>query len=72
MGAISQFLTMGGHAGYIWPAYGVAVVVLGVLAIASLRGLRARERELAVLEAARPRSRRRRPDGDGGADGDDP
>lgn len=61
MADISDFLAMGGHAGFIWPAWTVAVVVLTGLIVQSLRTLRAREAELAVLEAARPPRRRRDP-----------
>ncbi len=32
MGDIGAFLTMGGYAGFVWPAYGVACVVLAGLA----------------------------------------
>jgi heme exporter protein D len=44
--AISAFFSMGGYAAYVWPAYGMATVVLGGLALNSwlryrnsLRGL---------------------------------
>ena len=39
-----EFLTMGGYAAYVWPAYGVALVVLvcnAVLPVRRLRNLRA-------------------------------
>jgi heme exporter protein D len=49
---------MGGYAAYIWPAYGVAAIVLIGLLLVSLRGLRAREAELTRLEAAGVRRRR--------------
>jgi heme exporter protein D len=32
MGGIGAFLAMGGYAGFVWPAYGVACVVLAGLA----------------------------------------
>ena len=60
MGPIGAFLAMGGHGVYIWSAYGIAVVVIGVLIVASRRALRAREAEVAALEAARPPRRARR------------
>ena len=50
---------MGGYGAYVWPAWGVAVLVLGGLIVASIRTMRAREQELAELEAASPRRRRR-------------
>ena len=65
MGSIGEFLAMGGHGGYIWSAYGIAVVVIGGLVITSLRAVKAREAEAAALEAARPSRRRRRRTGSG-------
>jgi heme exporter protein D len=62
MAGISEFFAMGGHAAFIWPAWGVAVVVLAGLIVQSARSLRAREAELAALEAARPARPRRRPE----------
>lgn len=70
-GSVSEFVAMGGYAVYVWPAYGVALVVLGALIVSSLRTLRTREREVAALEAARPRRQRGRADPSGGSDGDD-
>jgi heme exporter protein D len=32
MGGIGAFLAMGGYAAFVWPAYGVALVVLAALA----------------------------------------
>ena len=54
---ISTFFAMGGYAGFIWPAYGVAAALLAGLLLASRRTLRARQREAAALEAASPRRR---------------
>ncbi len=56
---MSTFFAMGGYAAYVWPAYGVAAVVLIGLLIASVRGLRAREAEIEAAEAGRPRRSRR-------------
>ena len=56
----NTFFAMGGYAVYVWPAYGVAVVVLVGLWIASLRSLRAREAEIEAVEAGRPRRERMR------------
>ena len=66
MEGLVRFLDMGGYAAFVWPAYGAAFAVLGGLAVASVRGLRASERALAELEAAG--ADRRRPRGRG-ADG---
>ena len=40
MGDIAAFLAMGGYAGFVWPAYGVALAVLGGLALSSWRRYR--------------------------------
>ena len=53
MASVTDFLAMGGYAGFVWPAYGIATVVLGGILVASLRSLRRRERLLAELRAAR-------------------
>ncbi len=60
MGSIGTFIAMGGHGGYVWSAYGIAVVVIGVLIVTSRRALKAREAEVAALEAARPPRRARK------------
>ena len=39
-GRFGAFLAMGGYAGFVWPAYGVAVAVLGGLAAHSWRRYR--------------------------------
>jgi len=47
--SMAQFLSMGGYAEFVWPAYAVATaVMLGVL-VESIRSLRMRERELEAL-----------------------
>lgn len=65
---MSAFFGMGGYGGYIWPAWGIAAVVLAILVAASLRAMRARERELAALEAETPRRRRTRGEAPGGGE----
>jgi heme exporter protein D len=40
MDNIAGFLAMGGYAGFVWPAYGVALVVLTGLAVNSWRRYR--------------------------------
>ena len=57
---MSEFLAMGGFAAFVWPAYGVALLVLGGLVVASLRELRAREREAERLDRSSPRRTRSR------------
>ena len=51
MAEIYQFLAMGGYAGFVWPAYAIALIVIGGLAVQSTRSLRALKREVAALEA---------------------
>lgn len=63
MDSLSSFLEMGGYAGFVWASYGITVVVLVVLLVASLRSLKARETTLAELrgdatEAVRGRATR--------------
>ena len=53
MEAISEFLAMGGQGIYIWPAYGIAAVVMIAFALTTIRRLRVREAELARLTEAR-------------------
>jgi heme exporter protein D len=58
MESLSAFLDMGGYAGFVWPSYALTAIVMVGLVVVSLRSLRARERQLAELEAARPSRRR--------------
>ncbi|PWC74653.1 heme exporter protein CcmD [Azospirillum sp. TSH64] len=57
---MSEFLHMGGYAAYIWPAYGIATLVLLGLLVATWKGLRNAEATLKALESARPARRRTR------------
>lgn len=59
---VAEFLAMGGYAAFVWPAYGVAAVVLLLLLVATVRGLKERETTLKALEGARPPRRRARRD----------
>jgi heme exporter protein D len=56
---MAEFFSMGGYAAYVWPAYGVAAVILVAMLIVSLRGLRRHEALLKTLETSRPRRRER-------------
>lgn len=47
--AIMSFLSMGGYAAFVWPAFAVAAAVLTGLFLASWRQARAREAELDAL-----------------------
>ena len=54
---MSAFFDMGGYAGFVWSAYGVAAVVMVAMLVASLRGLRRQQQEVRLLEEARGRAR---------------
>ena len=57
MEAVIDYLYMDGYWPFVWPAYGIAAVVLIALLAASLRMLRANEGALARLERSRSRLR---------------
>ena len=48
------FLEMGGYAAFVWPAYGVAALVLVGFALVSWRRLRAAERALERVTESDP------------------
>jgi heme exporter protein D len=54
MSAVVTFFSMGGYAAFVWPAYAVALGVLGGLVIASWRSYRLALRTLERLQADRP------------------
>lgn len=56
---MTEFFNMGGHGGFIWSSWGIALVVLAILIGGSIKSMRSRERELARMEAEAPRRRRR-------------
>ena len=60
MDKIADFLGMGGYALFVWPAFGIVLVVLAGFVIISLRTLRSREATLRALQAAAPESLRTR------------
>lgn len=60
MDKISAFLAMGGYAGYVWPTYILAVVVMVAVLVASVRSARRHERELEAAQSLRPGRRRNR------------
>lgn len=49
---MSEFFDMGGYAAYVWPAYGVSIIALIVLAVLSWRQMRRAERLVALSEKA--------------------
>ena len=52
-GSLSEFLAMGGYAGYVWPAYGVTAAVVAGLLLWCLGEYRRRQRELERLQRDR-------------------
>lgn len=56
---LSNYLAMGGYAAFIWPSYGVAVLLLTAVLLLSARRLQAAERTLKADTADRDS-----PDGD--------
>ncbi len=59
MTALGEFLDMGGYGAFVWPSYGISVVILVALFVISLRQLKKVENDLKPLEQNR-RSRRRK------------
>lgn len=53
MAAVDHFFAMGGYAAFVWPAFGLAVIILGGLFIESLVTYKKRQRELAAAEKRR-------------------
>lgn len=49
--AFAQYLGMGGYAAFVWPSYGVVVLLLAALFLVSTRRLNAAERALHDQEA---------------------
>ena len=49
MDDVYQFLDMGGYAGFVWPAYGIAAIVLVGLLVISRRELKGAEKTLDAL-----------------------
>lgn len=47
MSSWHEFITMGGYAAYVWPAYGIALVVMVLNAVLPARRQRALLKELA-------------------------
>jgi heme exporter protein D len=50
MNTLAAYFAMGGYAGFVWPAYGIAAVVLGGLALQSWRRYRASRDALASAQ----------------------
>ena len=56
---LHAFLAMGGYGAYVWSAYAVTGLVLGLLVLASLRARRSMRASLEEAELASPRWRNR-------------
>ncbi len=59
---ITDFLSMGGYAEFVWPAFGVTIAVMAALVIVSRRSLLADRRTLESLESVREGRRKGAPD----------
>ena len=57
MDALATYVAMGGYAAFVWPAYGVALAVLGGLAWHSWRRYRASTDALEKLQREVPSRR---------------
>ncbi len=55
MSALDTFLAMGGYARFVWPAYGVAAVVLIGMTVHGVAAYRRTRRDLDAAQAARKR-----------------
>ena len=49
---MTQFLAMGGYAPFVWPAYGVSVLLLGAAIVMTWRAYARARAQLAALEKA--------------------
>ncbi len=46
MNTLVNFFSMGGYGIYIWPSYAVALILIGILTITSLKQLKTIEKKL--------------------------
>ena len=68
---ITDFLSMGGYAEFVWPAFAVTIAVMAALVIVSRRSLLADRRTLESLESVRePRRPGARETDEGGTAGE--
>ncbi len=69
MDRITDFLSMGGYAEFVWPAFAVTIAVMAALVIVSQRTLQADRRTLESLESVRESHRKgTQGTGEGGPD----
>jgi heme exporter protein D len=50
MSSVMEHLGMGGYAGFVWPAYALALVGLIGTVLAAVQTLRGRQREFEILK----------------------
>lgn len=60
MESLSTLFAMGGYAGYVWPSYALAAVVMAGLLVVSIRSTHRHERDLDALQRLRPGRKRSR------------
>jgi heme exporter protein D len=60
-------LVLNGYGRFVWPAYGVTLVVLLAVVVQSVRSLRRRQAALAALQPSDRRARRKAAEPHGGA-----
>ncbi|MCH8181811.1 MAG: heme exporter protein CcmD [Proteobacteria bacterium] len=63
---MTDFLSMGGYAEFVWPAFAVTIAVMAALVIVSRRALLADRRTLESLESVREPRRQGAPETDEG------
>ncbi len=52
MEILTSFFEMGGYARFIWPAFGLSFLVLGVLLVTSIRSFKNTEATLTSMQTA--------------------
>ena len=54
---MGEYFSMGGYAGFVWSAYGMTVLVMGALVIATRLDLSVQKKRLDALESEGARKR---------------
>jgi heme exporter protein D len=54
MSGLAQYFAMGGYAVFIWPSYGLGLILLAGMVIAAYRRMRLAETAIEEVEAASP------------------
>ncbi|WP_298445013.1 heme exporter protein CcmD [uncultured Ferrimonas sp.] len=58
--SVSEFFAMGGYAKYVWLSYGIALIGLGSVTVASIRKRKAVLKQIANKQAREARLRQHR------------